>query len=151
MLQKKKFLFTILAVVVVLLVWVGYSVNQPPKWTGATEDGQWRAEYDYTTKGDPRDDWLGNVYWQGEGEVSLIEVEFTKNGELFHKAEYYGEAILSKKHNSQLFFHTFEAMFSDKNDRLQLTIRWEDDAGAYEDKIDLTPKNHYFFIPVFLR
>ncbi|BAB06621.1 hypothetical protein P4631_20050 [Halalkalibacterium halodurans] len=92
-------------------------------------------------------DWLGVIYWQGEGEVSLVDAEITRNGELVHKAEFYEEAILTEEHQSEDFIHSFQSMFTNKNDYIQLLIHWGDNSGTHEDIMVLSPKNHYFVMP----
>ncbi|MDY7223454.1 hypothetical protein [Halalkalibacterium halodurans] len=62
MARHKPYLYTIFVIATLLLIWVAYSINQPPKWGGATEDGQWEAAYDYNREPDAPGDWLGVIY-----------------------------------------------------------------------------------------
>lgn len=147
--MKKKLIYFLLTASVILFIWIIFSVNQPPKWIGISRDGHWKADYNEETNA-PKGDWIGYLYWEREGEAKLLGAELRKNGELIHKLEDSGE-ILTEKENKINYIHSWEPMFMDSRDELQLKVYWEDEKGEHEATIDLSPEKRFFVVPKFLK
>ncbi|WP_025025673.1 hypothetical protein [Caldalkalibacillus mannanilyticus] len=147
--HKLKISYIFVVLLILLAVWVLYSINQPPMWKGSTQDGQWRADYNREANA-PKGDWIGKLAWKGQNEVQLVGAELTKNGELVHTLENRNVSLTMEDH-SVTYYHTWEPISNSKKDHLQLTIFWEDENGKHEDHIVMTPKNRYFVIPSFLQ
>ncbi|UTR14786.1 hypothetical protein MM221_19925 [Salipaludibacillus sp. LMS25] len=145
---NKKFIYIFLAVGMFLGIWVIFSINQPPKWIGTSQEGQWRADYNREANA-PKGDWIGYLYWDGKEDVTIVGAELTKNGELVHQLENHGDK-LTEEDNYLNYIHSWESMFKNKNDNLQLKVYWEDKEGKHEDTIVMSPKNRYFVLPTIL-
>ena len=130
-----------------LIIWIIFSINQPPKWIGTSQNGQWRTDYNRESN-HPHADWIGYLYWGGKDEVTVVEVELIKNGELIHQFENYGDK-LTEEDNYMTYLRSFESMIKNKNDDLQLKVYWGDKEGEHEDIIVMSPKNRYFVLPNF--
>ncbi|MGN1400987.1 MAG: hypothetical protein ACI4XL_05740 [Bacillus sp. (in: firmicutes)] len=144
---QKKLLYVIGGIAIGLAIWIIYSMNQPPKWSGNSQDGLWRADYDRETDA-PKGDWIGYLYWLDENDAILEGAEITLNGEPVHQLENRTEQ-LTKKENRINYLHSWESMFQNKDDHLQIKIYWSDKKGKHEDMIELSPKNRYFVLPIF--
>lgn len=147
--MKKKLIFFLLAASMLLLIWIVFSINQPPKWIGYSHDGQWKADYNEDVDA-PKGDWIGYLYWERKGEAKLLGAELRKNGELIHQLENSGE-VLTKDKNKINYIHSWESMFEDSHDELQLKIFWEDENGEHDATIDLSPEKRFFVVPNFLK
>ncbi|MFE7062092.1 hypothetical protein ACFVAD_08060 [Sutcliffiella sp. NPDC057660] len=147
--MKKKLIFFLLAASMFLLIWIVFSVNQPPKWIGYSQDGQWKADYNEESNA-PKGDWIGYLYLEREKEAKLLGAELRKNGELIHQLENSGE-VLTKEKNKINYIHSWESMFKDSGDKLQLKIFWEDENGEHDATINLSPEKRFFVVPNFLK
>lgn len=144
--KHKKITYIVLSIVSILAIWIIFSINQPPKWIGNSK--QWEAEYNRESNA-PKGDWTGYLYWLGENDATLVGAELTKDGELIHELENTSEHLTSEK-NSINFIHSWEPMFKNEDEKVELTIQWEDKEGEHEDTIVLNPKNRYFVLPSFI-
>lgn len=143
----RKIVYISLTLVILLVIWIIVSINQPPKWIGTSQSGQWKADYN----ADPearKGDWIGYVYWVGKNEVLLTEAELSKNGEIIHKSENHK---LTEENNHINYIHSWDSMFTNKNDDLELKVYWEDKNGKHEDIIKMSPKKRFFVLPNFLK
>lgn len=147
--MKKKLIYSLLAASVILLIWIIFSVNQPPKWIGYSHDGQWKADYNEEFNA-PKGDWIGYLYWEREGKARLLGAELRKNGELIHQLEDSGEE-LTEERNKLNYIHSWDPMFTDGRDELQLKVYWEDENGEHDTTIDMSPEKRFFVVPKFLK
>lgn len=145
----KKIVYISLPLVILLVIWVIVSINQPPKWIGTSQSGLWKADYN----ADPtasKGDWIGYVYWDGKSDVLLTGFVLSKNGEII-KEDKNRQDKLTEGNNHINYIHSFYSMFTNKNDNLELQVYWEDKDGGHEDIIKMSPKKRFFVLPNFLK
>ncbi|WP_139366155.1 MULTISPECIES: hypothetical protein [Bacillaceae] len=144
--MKKKRLFIPLAILLTLSCWVLISITLPPKWVGMSETELWVADFNQEPLAKTAN-WFGQVYWHGHLNVSLIGVELYHHGKLLSetrkKNTYLG-------HNDAIdYMHTADAAF-DRDDQLELIVKWEANSHVYEESIPLQSRKRFFALPSFL-
>lgn len=140
--RAKKIGYPMLAIVIVLLVWVGYSINQPPKWVGASADSQWKSDF-ISEFNSPKGFWNGRIYWNGDDDVTIVRARLTNDGVIIH--DWTGKEVIDSR--KPFNYLTTTEVFDDKEGNYVVTINWEDADGEQEDSIVMTPKKRYFLIP----
>ncbi|WEG17767.1 hypothetical protein PQ478_04565 [Alkalihalophilus pseudofirmus] len=121
--------------------WFIISVLQPPMWVGHSADKSWTTTYE--VEHSLKETWKGMVFWNGEHEVIITEVELSRNGNAIHGWEK-NEHISSK--GEYMYLSLGEAE-NNREDELRLTIHWRDESGNYEEQIELSPKTRYLIVP----
>ncbi|WP_080844847.1 hypothetical protein [Cytobacillus gottheilii] len=111
--NRKKRLYIVIIVALFFFIWMFYSVNQPPKWEGASQNGQWRGDYNGIAFA-PKGDWVGYLYWSGEKEIVLRGAKITTNGDAIHVLENRNDK-LTKENNVINYIHSWEYFSNPRN------------------------------------
>ncbi|KAB2333969.1 hypothetical protein [Bacillus mesophilum] len=146
--ERKQYIYIFMTAALLLMIWMIYSVIQPPKWEGTSQSSLWSGDYNREA-GAPKGDWIGYLYWHGEKNIVFTGAKLTRNGEEIHQLEYRNDK-LAEKYNKINYFHSWDSMFQNKEDELQLQVYWEDSNGKYEDLINLSPRKRLFVVPSWL-
>ncbi|MEW9107848.1 MAG: hypothetical protein AB2374_00780 [Cytobacillus gottheilii] len=146
--ERKQYIYTFITAGLLLMIWMLYSVIQPPKWEATSQNGLWRGDYNREA-GAPKGDWIGYLYWLGEKEIVFTGAKLIRNGEEIHQLEYRSDK-LAEENNKINYIHSWNSMFQNKEDELQLQVYWEDLNGKHEDLINLSPKKRLFVVPSWL-
>lgn len=138
---KKTFLYAIVAVMLFLITWIIYSVNQPPEWVGLSKGKEWKTTFEDELS--PKGYWNGFIYWQGDGKVTISSVQLTKNDTEEHGVD----SEVSIKSGELYNYITTTNILGYKEDLNTLTITWTDKNGDHEETIRLKPKKRFFVVP----
>lgn len=141
---KKTFLYAIVIVTLFLISWIVYSVNQPPEWVGISKGKEWKTTFEDELS--PKGFWNGFIYWQGDGIVTISNVQLTKNGTEVHGVD----SEVSIKSGEVYNYITTTNILGYKEDLNTLTITWTDKNGDHEETIHLKPKKRFFVVPTSL-
>ncbi|OLS35045.1 hypothetical protein BTR22_16645 [Alkalihalophilus pseudofirmus] len=126
---------------IIIGTWFIFSILQSPKWVGQSADKSWSTTYE--VEHSLKETWKGMVFWNREHEAVITEVELSKNGVPIHGWEK-DEHISGK---GEYMYLSLGGAENDRDDELNLTIHWRDEAGNYEEQIKLSPKTRFFILP----
>jgi hypothetical protein len=138
-------MYILLFFLVALIIWIVYSINQPPKWVGQSDNGKW--ETNFTSEiNSPKGYWSGKIYSRYDEDINIQKASLIKNGTVIH--DWDGNETIKK--NQPFEYLTTTKTLNNKKDRYVLNISWNDTNGTHEDTITLSPKQRYFVLPNFL-
>lgn len=141
--MNKKIIYSIAILIMCLVSWVIYSLNQPPEWEGYSKNKDWKTTF--KDERSPKGFWNGNLVWNGKGTVTISNVILTKNGTEVHSVDSKVELENGQNYN----YLTTTEKIENKKDEVLLMINWTDQNGSYEEIIRLEPKLRYFVGPAF--
>ncbi|WP_121663691.1 hypothetical protein [Metabacillus litoralis] len=140
---NKKIIYSIAVLLLCLVSWIIYSLNQPPEWEGSSQNKDWKTMFKDELS--PKGFWNGSLMWNGKETVTVSSVLLTKNRSEVHSVD---SKVVLEKGQTYNYLTTTE-MIENKEDEVLLTIIWNDKNGSHEEVIRLEPKVRYFVIPVF--
>lgn len=145
MVTNKGLMYIPFIIFVVLIIWIVYSINQPPKWVGKSDDSMWETNFT-SEMNSPKGYWSGKIYSNYDEDIHILKASLIKNGTIIHNWE--GDETIKKSRPFE--YLTTTKTLNNKNDTYVLSLRWEDTNGTHEDTITLSPKHRYFILPNFL-
>lgn len=147
MFNNKTLTYIPLIVLVTLIIWIVYSINQPPKWVGQLNNGKW--ETNFTSEMNSRKGyWNGKIYSRHDEDINIQKATLIKKDIVIH--DWNGNETVKK--NQPFVYLTTTKTLNNKKERYVLNINWKDTDGTeHEDTITLSPKLRYFVLPNFLK
>lgn len=142
---KNKKVIYIIVPFAFLVLWITYSINQPPKWFGQSTDGKWEADFNSEVTS-PKGYWSGRIYSEQDHRVEVQTIALSKNGKLIHDLDV-NETVTK---NQEIEYLSTTKTFSDKQDEYVVQVTWKDSSGTYQDVIHLSPQTRYFVLPKVL-
>ncbi|WP_071458649.1 hypothetical protein [Bacillus massilinigeriensis] len=143
MIINKKILFIPILFIGSLIIWIFYSVKQPPNWIGQSDNGKWKTNFT-SQWNSPKGYWDGEIYYNDEKDTKVQKVSLIRNGTVIH--DWDGNEPITKGESFE-YLTTTETL--NKEEEYVLEIGWKDTNGIHKEVVTLSPKQRYFVLPSF--
>jgi len=145
MVNNKRLIYIPVIFLFVLIIWIIYSINQPPNWSGRSDNGEWESDFTSINFSNPKGYWSGKLYSKHDEDVDIQKASLIKNSTVIH--EWDGNETIRK--NEHFEFLTTTQTLNNKKDSYVVNVSWKDTNGTHEDTITLNPKQRFLVIPNF--